>query len=147
MNRFIINLRSLYASGLSQCSTRQHWSSFSAPNFRIPDSFLGNIGENLQEGYEPAEGERVDDWDEEASGALSDIQGLPETEQVGDSSTAPGSSTSYPTNVSVSRPAHLRMQLQTTFASRSVIWTSLHARKPVRPGHRPRSARCTLCQT
>lgn len=56
LNRFIINLRSLNTPGASQGSSgRQHWSRFTAPNFRIPDSFLGNIGEDLQDGHEPAD--------------------------------------------------------------------------------------------
>ena len=56
MSRFIINLRSLNTAGLSQdSSTRQHFSQFSAPNFHIPDSFLGNIGEDLRDGHELAD--------------------------------------------------------------------------------------------
>ena len=54
VNRFIINLRSLNTAGSSQGSSApRHWSRFSAPNFRIPDSFLGNIGEELQDSHEP----------------------------------------------------------------------------------------------
>ena len=62
MNRFIINLKSLDAVRLSQdSSTLQHGSTFSAPNFRIPDSFLGNIGEDLQDGHQQAHSEYDDD--------------------------------------------------------------------------------------
>ena len=52
MNRFILNLRSFdAASSASQAVTADaHLSKFSAPNFRVPDSFLGNIGEPLDAG-------------------------------------------------------------------------------------------------
>ena len=50
MNRFIINLRSIDAPGPYEADSR--WSQFSPPNFRIPESFPGNIGEDLREGHE-----------------------------------------------------------------------------------------------
>ena len=56
MNRFIINLRSINTASSSQdSSARQHWSRFSVPNFHIPDSFLDNIGEDLQDGHKPTD--------------------------------------------------------------------------------------------
>ena len=63
MNRFIINLRSLSTAGLSQSSSaRQSGSRFSALNFRgALDSLLGNIGEDLQDGHEPADGNHEED--------------------------------------------------------------------------------------
>lgn len=58
MNRFIINLKSLNTANSSQNSSgQQRWSRFSTPDFCIPDSFLGNIGEDLQHGHEPADGD------------------------------------------------------------------------------------------
>lgn len=47
MNRFIINLRTLNAPEVTEPSQRQHFSRFSTPGFRVPQSFLGNIGEHL----------------------------------------------------------------------------------------------------
>jgi hypothetical protein len=49
MNRFLINLRSLDGSGISS-SAAQHFSQYSVPNFRVPDSILGNIGQPLNYG-------------------------------------------------------------------------------------------------
>ena len=94
MNRFIINLRSLNTAGSSQgSSARQHWSRFSVPNFHIPDSFIGNIGEDLQDGHEPAD----DDLDghHETDAIRLNTEGSPGTE-LEEKSTTPGSSTSLP---------------------------------------------------
>ena len=49
MNRFIINLRSIDAPSPYEADSR--WSQFSLPNFRIPETLLRNIGEDLQEGH------------------------------------------------------------------------------------------------
>lgn len=50
----MINLRSLNtnANTNSTMSDFQHFSRFSTPNFRMPPSFLGNIGETLDHGLE-----------------------------------------------------------------------------------------------
>ena len=56
LNRLFINLKSLSTPSSSQgSSARHHWSRFFMPNFHVPDSgsFLGNIGEDLQDGHEP----------------------------------------------------------------------------------------------
>ena len=100
MNRFIINLRSLNTAGSSQgSSARQHWSKFSAPNFHIPGSFLGNIGEDLQDGHEPVE----DDLGgrHETDAICLNAVGSPETE-LEETSTTPGSSTSRPMSEQIS---------------------------------------------
>ena len=100
MNRFIINLRSLSTAGSSQdSSARQHWSRFSAPNFNIPDSFLGNIGEDLQDGHEPADNDL--DGHHEMDAVCLDTEGSPGAE-LEKTSTAPGSSTSRPMDSQVS---------------------------------------------
>ncbi|GJE93846.1 hypothetical protein PsYK624_100100 [Phanerochaete sordida] len=54
VNRFILNLRSHDAtSGAGNMTTGDaRLSRFSAPNFRVPDSFLGNIGEPLEAGQD-----------------------------------------------------------------------------------------------
>ena len=71
MNRFIINLRTLNAADPAEVSQRQHLSRFSVPNFRIPQSFLGNIGENLTHGDGLS---YVDSDDEDPSPEVSDEQ-------------------------------------------------------------------------
>ena len=94
MNRFIINLRSINTAGSSQgSSSRQHWSRFSVPNFHIPNSFLGNIGEDLQDGHEPAD----DDLDghHETDAVRFSTAGSSETE-LEETSTTPGPSSSRP---------------------------------------------------
>lgn len=49
--RFLLNLRQLNAAEQSPPnSDAQHFSRFSAPNFRVPSDFLGNIGEPLDYG-------------------------------------------------------------------------------------------------
>lgn len=54
MNRFIINLRSLDTTAEPQASSHaQRWSQFSVPNFRVPESLLGNIGEDLEVASNP----------------------------------------------------------------------------------------------
>ena len=78
MNRFIINLRSLGTTNSSQGSSAQHWSRFSTPNFYIPDSFLGNIGEDLQDGHEPADNDHDDDHETNAMSL--NIQGSSDAE-------------------------------------------------------------------
>ena len=107
MNRFIINLRSLSTTpDLSQSSSgRQHWSRFSAPNFHIPDSFLGNIGEDLQDGHERAD----DDLDvhHDMDTVCLSAEGSPEA-KLEQTSTTPGSSTSRPINAEVSLKIHSR---------------------------------------
>ena len=51
MNRFLINLRSIDTDpSASANSDPAHFSRFTDPNFRVPPSFLGNIGESLQYG-------------------------------------------------------------------------------------------------
>ena len=103
MNRFIINLRSLNSPDSSQgSSARQHWSRFSTPSFRIPDSesFLGNIGEDLQHGHEPA------DDDYAGNNQVMDTvcpkpEGSPGAE-LEEASTTPGSSISRPLDTQVS---------------------------------------------
>ena len=100
MNRFIINLRSINTAGSSQgSSARQHWSRFSAPNFHIPDSFLGNIGEDLQDGHKPADDGL--DSHHEADAVRLNTEGSLETE-LEKTSTTPGSSTSLPMDKQVS---------------------------------------------
>ena len=100
MNRFIINLRSLNTAGSSQDSSgRQGWSRFSEPNFHIPDSFLDNIGEELQDGHELADGDL--DGYREAEVACLDAESLPGAE-LDEISATPGSSTSWSVDVQVS---------------------------------------------
>ena len=100
MNRFIINLKSLNTPSSSQGSSgRQDWSRFSAPNFHIPDSFLGNIGEDLQDGHEPTDN-YLDGHHETDTVCLS-IESLPGADSEA-AFTAPVSSISRPMNVQVS---------------------------------------------
>ena len=100
MNRFIINLKSLNASDSSQGgSDRYHWSKFSAPNFHIPASFLSNIGEDLQDGHEPADYDHGS-YQEKGSICL-DTEGPPEAE-LEETSTTLGSYTSRPMDMQVS---------------------------------------------
>ena len=102
MNRFIINLRSLNIPNLSQgSSARQHWSKFFAPNFHIPDSFLGNIGEDLQNGHEPANADL--DGRDETDAVRLNTEDLLEAE-LEETSTTPGFSTSRPIVAQVSLP-------------------------------------------
>ena len=64
----MLNLRSLNTTGGSQSnSDNQHFSRFSMPNFRVPQSFLGNIGEPLDYN-QPREGE--DGFEDEAIAEL-----------------------------------------------------------------------------
>lgn len=47
----MLNLRSLDSAGTQAASSTRHFSRFSAPNFRMPESInLGNIGEDLSPG-------------------------------------------------------------------------------------------------
>ena len=102
MNRFIINLRSLKTHGSSQdSSARQHWSRFSTLNFHIPDSFLGNIGEDLQDGHEPADDNLDGHHVSEANAVCFNAEGPPEAE-LEETSTTPDSSTSCPVDTQVS---------------------------------------------
>lgn len=80
-NRFFINLKSVSTGSSSQGSSdRQHWSSFSAPDFRIPDLSLGNIGEDLQHGYDSKPANDDHGGDQEMDAPSLNIQGSPETE-------------------------------------------------------------------
>ena len=102
MNRFIINLRSINTAGSSQDSSgRQHWSRFSAPNFHIPDSFLGNIGEDLQDGHEPADNDL--NGRHETDAARLNTERSPGLEGT---SATPGSSTSRPMGTQVGLQIH-----------------------------------------
>ena len=93
MNRFIINLRSINTASSSQDSlARQHWSRFSVPNFHIPDSFLENIGEDLQDGHELADNDL--DGHHEADTIRLNTEDSPGTE-LEETSTTPGFSTPY----------------------------------------------------
>jgi hypothetical protein len=83
MNRFIINLKSLGTAGSSQTSSARHWSRFSALNFRITDSFLGNISEDLQDGHEPADDDRNDE--QEMDAVPLSVQGSAEAESAASS--------------------------------------------------------------
>ena len=106
MNRFIINLRSLNTAGSSQgSSARQHWSRFSAPNFHIPDSFLGNIGEDLQDDHEVAEDNLDGHHDSKADAVCLNTEGSPETE-LAETFTTSGSFSSYPMDALVSLQIH-----------------------------------------
>lgn len=103
VNRFIINLKSLGTAGSSyssQGSSSRQWSRFSAPNFRIPASFLGNISEDLQDGHELA-GADYDSYQEADAASLS-IQGSPEAELEETSAVAHSSSSPCPVNAQVS---------------------------------------------
>lgn len=62
MVRFMFNLRQLTAD-CTVDSDGQRFSLFSAPNFRVPSNFLGNIGEPLEHGQE----ERYAHEDEDVS--------------------------------------------------------------------------------
>ena len=114
MNRFIINLRSLNRVNIPESSqgssARQHWSRFSAPNFHIPDSFLGNIGEDLQDGHEPAD----DDLDghHEMDAVCLNTESSPEPE-LENTSNIPSSSTSRPVDTQVSLQIHSHGQSKT----------------------------------
>ena len=129
-NRFIINLRSLNTAGSSQdSSARQHWSRFSAPNFHIPDSFLGNIGEDLQDGHEPADGDL--DGSRETDTVRLNTASLPGAE-LDEISTTSGSSTSRPVDMQVS---HLIYSGSTrderTLSLRLLPWTASQAPEDV----------------
>ena len=101
MNRFIINLKTLGAAGSSQVSSARHRSRFSAPNFRIPpDSFLGNIGEDLRDGQESAD----DDLDSDQAVSLN-IQDPYEAESA---EARRGTSSSRSINAQVSADSSLR---------------------------------------
>ena len=100
MNRFIINLKSLNTPTSSQGSSAQHqWSRLPTSNFHIPDSFLGNIGEDLQDGHESTDNDP--DGHHETDTVCLSIEGLPGADSEA-TSTAPGSSTSRPMNAQVS---------------------------------------------
>jgi hypothetical protein len=60
MNRFLINLRSLDHHGTSN-SDAQHFSRFSAPNFRLSDSIIGSIGQPLDYGEAQANADQDTD--------------------------------------------------------------------------------------
>lgn len=99
MNRFMISLKSCSTAGSSQSSSAQHLSRFSAPNFRIPDLSLGNIGEDLQHGYKLADDSLVSD--RETGAASLNIQGSDEVE-LEDTSTTPASFGSHLVGAQVS---------------------------------------------
>ena len=105
VNRFMINLKSLSAAGSSQGSSARHWSRFSAPNFHIPDSLLGNIGEDLQGDYEPADDNL--DGDQEMGAASLSIQVSQEAE-LQETNAKPGPPSSSPENARVSAHSLLR---------------------------------------
>ena len=116
LNRFIINLRSLATPSSSQgSSARQHSSRFSAPNFHIPDSFLDNIGEDLQDDHEPAT--TGIDGHHDADAICLNTEGSLEAE-LKEITTTPGSSTS--------RPMATQVSLQIHSVSRRYERTSLH---------------------
>ena len=93
MNRFIINLRSLDAPDASQgSSARRQSSRFSAPNFHVSDSFLGNIGEDLQDGHDPVDNDLGGYHTMDA--VCPDTEGSLEAAMLEETSTTPGSSTS-----------------------------------------------------
>ena len=105
VNRFIINLRSLSTASSSQGrSSQQHRSRLSALSFRIPDSFLGNIGEDLQEGHELTDDNLNGDQEMDAAGL--NTHGSLEAESV-ETPAADGSSGSRPMNAQVSPRSHL----------------------------------------
>lgn len=54
MNRFLINLRALDDES-SVITHSQRLSQFSSVLFRIPDTFIGNIGESLEYGAQPTD--------------------------------------------------------------------------------------------
>ena len=89
MNRFMINLKSLVTPGSSLGGSARQLSSirFSVPNFHIPVSFLGNIGQDLQHGQEPTDED--DDGDQELDVGLT-MRRSSEAESV-ETSTTPGS--------------------------------------------------------
>ena len=78
MNRFIINLRSLDTGGPSQSGLR--WSQSSTLTLRMPKLSLGNIGEDLQEGYQSATG--VVDDEHGTSIELHKMQDLPGLDEI-----------------------------------------------------------------
>ena len=101
MSRFIINLRSLNTAGSSQDSSiRQHLSQFSAPNFHIPDSFLGNIGEDLQDGHEPVDNDLG--GHHEMDDVFFDTEDSPKAVKLGETSITLDSSISRPIDAQVS---------------------------------------------
>ena len=104
-NRFIINLRSLsIQSSFQDSSVRQHWSRFSTPNFRIPGSFLGNIGEDLQDGHEPADDYL--DGHHTMDAVCSNAENSLEAAMLEEASTAPGFFTSHLADMQVSLRIH-----------------------------------------
>jgi hypothetical protein len=66
MNRFLINLRSLDHPGTSD-SDAQHFSRFSALNFRVSNSIIGNIGQPLDYGTEQADADEDSDINVDSS--------------------------------------------------------------------------------
>ena len=105
-NRFIINLKSLSSAGSSQGSSARHWSRFSLPNFCVPDSFLGNIGEDLQlDGHGRAD-DNLDD-DQEVDAVSLSQQVSPEAEFV-ETSVTRGPSRPRPLGTQVSLQIHSR---------------------------------------
>ena len=100
-NRFLINLRSLNTHSSSQSSSgQQHWSGSSA-YFHISDSFLGNIGEDLWDGHEPADNDLEGRHESEADTVCFNTWGSSEAE-LEETSTTPGSSTARPEDAQVS---------------------------------------------
>ena len=67
-NRFIINLRSLNTAGAERSQDSSSRYRFSGLEFRAPSSFLGNIGEDLQDDH------GSDDNDQEAGAMSTDIR-------------------------------------------------------------------------
>ena len=82
----------------------RRWSRFSAPNFRLPDSFLGNIGEDLQDGHEPTDDDV--DGDEEADVMSLNAHGSLEA-TLGETFSAPGSMGPRPTSAAAEVSARI----------------------------------------
>ena len=102
-NRFVINLKSLGTAGseLSQSSSSgRHRSRLSALDFCVQSSFLGNIGEDLQDDYDTGSG----DNDQETDSMSANVQDSPETE-LEKKSTAFGSPAPHPLDINVSAPS------------------------------------------
>lgn len=101
MNRFIINLRSLNANDSYAGSLARQLGS-STLNFRIPNSFLGNIGEDLRDGDELTDSYSYDDLETDTNSASSGTHGSFGDELKDISLSVPDNFSS--TNVKVSIP-------------------------------------------
>lgn len=64
VNRFMINLRQVHEADDMTILGSLHYSQFSVPNFRVPSTFLGNIGEPLVDGGIASDIENAVDLDE-----------------------------------------------------------------------------------